>query len=184
MLLIRHAQSEWNLHFSRTRVDPGLPDPSLTAEGVRQAEAAADELRSAGIRRLVASPYRRALQTATIIGERLGLAITVEPLVRERCAFSCDQGRPAAELVRDWPALDMSGLDEIWWGGLIESHASLNDRCDRFRERAAGWGDDEQVGVVSHWGFIRALTGQMLGNIGTVRFRPDEPLKPLVELRL
>ena len=41
MLLIRHAQSEWNQFFGRTRVDPGLPDPPLTTEGVRQAEVAA-----------------------------------------------------------------------------------------------------------------------------------------------
>jgi broad specificity phosphatase PhoE len=183
MLLIRHAQSEWNLHFGRTRIDPGLPDPPLTVEGVRQAEAVAEELRSADIVRLVCSPYRRALQTASIIRERLGLDLTVEPLVRERCAFSCDQGSPPGALARDWPHLDFSALDEIWWGGMIESHSSLGERCARFRTRAASWDDQDRVAVVSHWGFIRALTGQPLGNIGTVRFRPDDPIHLTEELR-
>jgi broad specificity phosphatase PhoE len=169
VLLIRHAQSEWNLHFGRSRIDPGIPDPSLTAEGVRQAEALVDELRRAGVRRLLSSPYRRALQTAVILARALDLALAVEPLVRERCAFSCDQGSPPASLARDWPELDLGDLAEAWWGGPIESHDSLAARCAAFRARSAAIADRERVAVVTHWGFIRGLTGREVGNAAMIR---------------
>jgi glucosyl-3-phosphoglycerate phosphatase len=169
-LLIRHAESEWNHHFGAYRIDAGLPDPSLTPAGAVQAEAIAVELGSHGLRRLVSSPYRRALQTATIIGTRLGLAITVEPLVRERCAFSCDQGSPPHLLQREWPHLDFSGLTERWWGSSIESMETLARRCDVFAAKLATWPEREATLIVSHWGFIRGLTGQELGNATWVRF--------------
>lgn len=169
LLLIRHAQSEWNLHFGRSRIDPGIPDPSLTAEGVRQAEAAIEELRRAGVRRVLSSPYRRALETATILARALDLRLEVEPQVRERCAFSCDLGSPPARLAREWPELDFSSLEENWWGGLVESEASLNARCAAFRARAAATPDREGVAVVSHWGFIRGLTGRELANAAMTR---------------
>src|SRR3546814_12714551 len=38
MILVRHGQSHFNVHFARTRVDPGIVDPQLTEEGERQAQ--------------------------------------------------------------------------------------------------------------------------------------------------
>ena len=32
MILIRHGESEFNVVFNKTRVDPGIPDPALTDE--------------------------------------------------------------------------------------------------------------------------------------------------------
>ncbi len=169
VLLVRHAQSEWNLRFGPTRIDPGIADPDLTALGVRQAEGMVEPLRRHGVRRLLSSPYRRALQTACIVAEALDLPIAVEPLVRERCAYSCDEGSVPALLARDWPHLDFSGLDETWWGGMTESHDSLAQRCDAFRAKAAALADRHEVAVISHWGFIRCLTGQEVDNSAIVR---------------
>lgn len=169
MLLVRHAESVWNSQFGPHRIDAGLPDPPITLIGATQARELIERLRDERIDRILASPYRRALQTATIIAEALGRAILVEPLVRERCAFSCDQGRPRSELERLWPHLDFGGLEERWWGGTIESHASLQLRAENFRERASRLGLVDRSLVVSHWGFIRAMTGVALGNVGVVR---------------
>ena len=47
MILLRHGQSEFNVAFNATRVDPGIPDPRLTEEGRRQARAAAVALAAA-----------------------------------------------------------------------------------------------------------------------------------------
>ena len=44
MILLRHGQSEFNLHFSVTRRDPGIIDPRLTPLGHQQAEDAARAL--------------------------------------------------------------------------------------------------------------------------------------------
>ena len=40
MILIRHGQSEFNVHFSRTGIDPGIVDPHLTATGREQVREA------------------------------------------------------------------------------------------------------------------------------------------------
>jgi broad specificity phosphatase PhoE len=108
MILVRHAESEWNRLFSRTRIDPGIPDPPLTATGRRQAAQLAERLAEAGVSRLVTSPYRRSPETATIVSKALGVAITVEPLIRERCVFSCDEGTSPGQLAALWPNLDFA----------------------------------------------------------------------------
>ena len=129
MILIRHGQSYFNLHYGATRVDPGIPDPQLTEAGRQQALAALETLRPRAVKRLIASPYTRALETAHIIAGALGLPIAVEPLVRERAAFTCDIGTPPAELARRWPRLSFHHLEERWWGHGEESEASLHERC-------------------------------------------------------
>ncbi len=164
MILVRHAQSEWNVHYGRTRVDPGIRDAALTPEGERQARALALELAERGLARLLASPYRRALQTAAILAEELDLPVEVEPLVRERCVFSCDIGTPRSELERLWPRLDFSHLEERWWGERDESEDSLLLRCRNFRARTDPLPDRHRVAVVTHYGFILGLTGRAVPN--------------------
>ena len=173
-LLIRHAESAWNEHFGATRVDVGWPDPPLTPRGVAQAHAAAERLRGEPLRRLITSPYQRTLQTAAILAAELRLPIAIDPTVRERCAFSCDQGSSPAELARRWPELDFSQVGEFWWGGVIESWTSLAARCADFRARIGAMPDREGIAVVSHWGFIRGLTGAELHNTDSIRLGVDE----------
>jgi glucosyl-3-phosphoglycerate phosphatase len=172
-LMIRHAESAWNEHFSASRIDIGWPDPPLTGRGEEQARRAVENLRDYGLRRLIASPYRRTLQTASILAAALGVPVSVDPLVRERCAFSCDQGSSPDELAWQWPDLDFSTLDQRWWGVTIESWPSLAARCAAFRTAIGGTSDRDEVGVVSHWGFIRGLTGAELHNTQTIRLVHD-----------
>lgn len=172
MLLVRHAQSKWNLVFGTTRVDAAITDPELTEEGLATCREAAAALATEGLTRIVASPYRRTLQTALIIADTLRLPVGIDPAVRERCAFSCDQGSPASVLRRDFPDLDLATLDEIWWGHMIESAPSILDRARSFLVRAREWPDQDSVLVVSHWGFIRCVTGLEVGNLATARLDP------------
>lgn len=174
MILARHAESEWNLHYGRMRIDPGIPDPPLTAAGRAQAERLIGEFAALGVRRLLASPYRRALETATIIARGLDLAIIVEPLVRERCAFSCDLGTPRSLLGRHWPGLDFDHLEEQWWSEQEESVASLDRRCAAFHAKTADLPERDRTAVISHWGFIRALTGHEIGNACFVRLHATD----------
>jgi broad specificity phosphatase PhoE len=171
MIMVRHAESEWNHHFSRTRIDPGIPDPPLTEAGRRQALRLVDELAGWGVVRLIASPYRRTLETASIIGRALDLKVAIEPLVRERCVYSCDLGTPASKLALLWPALDFAGLEEQWWGEPEESEASIRHRAATFRASTAHLPDRDMVAVITHWGFIRAITGAEVANAACVRVR-------------
>jgi broad specificity phosphatase PhoE len=173
MMLIRHAESEWNQHFSRTRIDPGIPDPRLTDFGRRQATALIDLLAERDLSELVASPYRRALETAVIVATALDLQISVNPLVRERCVFSCDIGSHPELLAKECPEVDFGRLDEGWWGEPPESEAAVAERCMRFREECGHLLARDDVAVISHWGFIRALTGQEVANAAVLEVGPE-----------
>jgi broad specificity phosphatase PhoE len=181
MILIRHGQSEFNAIFSVQRVDPGIPDPQLTELGRAQAAEAAAALAQQDVRRLIASPYTRALETAEIIGARLGLDVEIEPLVRERAAFACDIGSAPADLKQRFPAFAFDHLAHPWWHdhvglGEPESEETLRARCESFRARMAPAADWDHIAVVTHWGFIRGLTGQAVTNCTILRVPRSLPL--------
>lgn len=68
LILVRHGRPDED--------NAGTPyDPPLNADGLRQAHAAARLLEAEGITRIVASPLRRARQTAEPLAERLGMAV-------------------------------------------------------------------------------------------------------------
>ena len=169
MILLRHGQSAFNLHFGATGVDPGIPDAPLTPLGQAQAEAAAEALAGEEIRCVLCSPYTRALQTAAPVARRLGLPVTVSPAVRERYSASCDIGTPRAALALAWPGLDFTAIEEVWWPAIEEPHDQFEARAALFRAEMATLPDAAHTLVVCHWGFIQALTGQSVMNGGWVR---------------
>ena len=175
MILLRHGQSEFNLHFTRTRVDPGIEDPKLTPLGHEQAERAAVTLAGAGLRRIVVSPYTRALQTAAPVARALGIPVIVTPVVRERYAFVCDVGSPRSHLAQTWPDHDFAGIDERWWPTEVEPTAGVLARAASFRTEWSARDDWAHTLVVSHWGFILSLTGRSVGNGEHVAFDPTAP---------
>jgi broad specificity phosphatase PhoE len=174
MILLRHGQSEFNLAFTQTRKDPGIPDPKLTPLGHDQAAAAAEALAGHGLRRILASPYTRTLETAAVVARRLDLPIVINPIVRERCAFTCDIGSPRARLAEAWPQHDFSHIDEIWWPQTAEPAENVVARATLFRAEMAALPDWSDTLVVSHWGFIMSLTGLSVQNGEWLRVDPTE----------
>ena len=65
------------------------------------------------------------------MAQALGLPITVEPLVWERCVFSCDLGTPPSQLVGLWPELDFAHLEEGWWGARPRPRPALTAAAPR-----------------------------------------------------
>ncbi len=174
MILMRHGQSEFNLAFTATRRDPGIVDPRLTPLGHEQAERAAEALAGEGLKRIIASPYTRALQTAAPIAQRLGLPVFINPIVRERYAFKCDIGTARTELQWAWPAHDFSTIEEVWWPLVEEPAESVVGRAALFRAEMAALPDWSDTLVVSHWGFILAMTGTSAMNGQWMRCDPTE----------
>jgi broad specificity phosphatase PhoE len=164
MIFLRHGQSEFNLLFTQTRKDPGIIDPKLTPLGHQQAQEAAEALKARDIRRIIVSPYTRALQTATPIARALSLPLTVTPTVRERYAFTCDVGTPVSHLRRDWPGVGFHAIEEIWWPAIEEPEDQVLARAALFRAEMAALDDWAHTLVVSHWGFILAFTGRSVMN--------------------
>ena len=172
MILVRHGQSEFNVHYNRTRIDPGIEDPALTELGRRQAAEAAGQLAREGVRRLLVSPYRRTLETAEVIAAALDLPIVIEPMIRERMAFTCDIGSVRSQLAQRWPHLSFDHVEERWWPALEETEDLLALRCRSFHRAARAMADWREVACVTHWGFIRGLTGRELRNGELIRFDP------------
>ncbi|HEY3848030.1 MAG TPA: histidine phosphatase family protein [Acetobacteraceae bacterium] len=164
MILLRHGQSEFNLHFTATRRDPGIIDPRLTGLGHTQAADAARALAKQPVARIITSPYTRALQTAEPLARALGVPVVVNPIVRERYAFACDIGTPRTELEHAWPEHDFSRLDEVWWPEIEEPAAAVQARAALFHAELAALPNWSDTVVVTHWGFILCLTGKSVTN--------------------
>ncbi|WP_043335859.1 histidine phosphatase family protein [Belnapia moabensis] len=183
MILLRHGQSEFNLHFTATKRDPGIPDPKLTELGQQQAEAAVLALAGERITRIIASPYTRALQTAAPIARQRGLPILVNPVVRERYAFSCDIGSPCTELAIAFPGLDFAHIDDVWWPAVEEPDQGIEARAALFRAEMSALPDWRETLVVSHWGFILAMTGERVMNGEWRRCDPTAPPPGAIQWR-
>jgi len=175
MILLRHGQSEFNLHFTATRRDPGIVDPRLTELGHLQAIEAARRLAGERIARIIVSPYTRTLQTAAPIARSLGVKLLVNPVVRERFAFACDVGSPRTELERSWPEHDFSAIDEVWWPAIEEPANSVIGRAALFRAEMAALPNWADTLVISHWGFILCMTGKSVTNGEWLRCDPNGP---------
>jgi broad specificity phosphatase PhoE len=172
MILVRHGQSEFNVVYGKTRQDPGIRDPELTKLGREQANEAAQTLQNLDGHTVICSSYRRAIQTATIIAEALGLAINIDPVVGERAAFTCDIGSPSSALAAAWPQLKFDHLAETWWPEGGESEGAVDRRSRAFRRAMQARPDWQGRIVVTHWGFIRALTSHRVENCAIIRFDP------------
>jgi len=172
MILMRHAETVFNVVFGATRVDPGVEDPPLTPRGRDQARDAAAALKAEGVRRIVTSPYRRALETAEILSRALDLPVSVDPLVRERMKFACDVGSPRSALERRWPDFRFGEVEEVWWAAAEEPGDALHARARAFCAAMAGLPDWPEVVVVTHWGVVRSLTGRRILNCERVRVDP------------
>ncbi len=154
--------------------------PYLTPNGRDLGAPAAAALgdKDIAVRRLVASPYTRALESAAILAEALEAPIAIEPLVRERYAWTCDIGTPSSTLAAAWPGLRFPDMPERWWPQDEEHDHHVEARASDFHQAMAADPDHGETLVVSHWWFIRALSGAELANAAMVEVR----LAPVVEV--
>ncbi len=120
ILLLRHGQSEWNAQ-GRWQ---GQADPPLSDLGRQQAFTASQRLGT--VDAIITSDLQRALHTARILSEQLGVGpVMVEPLLRER-----DAG--------EWSGLTRDEIEQQW-PGYLEAH-----------RRPPGYEDDEDLLVRTH----------------------------------
>jgi broad specificity phosphatase PhoE len=79
ILIIRHAETEWN----RLRRVQGVSDIPLNERGVAQAEALGHRLAVEPLRAIYSSPLLRARQTAEAIARTHGIAVEILPGIAE-----------------------------------------------------------------------------------------------------
>ena len=154
LLLVRHGQSVWNAD-GRWQ---GQADPPLSPLGEEQASDAAPRLAAFGFSHLVASDLQRARRTAEIVGAVLGLAVEIDPDLREIDVGDWT-GMTRAEIEARWPGelADWSeGRSESTIGGEPRAHLTARARSALLRAAAEGE-PGGRVLLVSHGALIRNL---------------------------
>ncbi len=177
--LIRHAQSMFNAVYDPDKPDPMIFDSPLSKLGEQQAKEAAQRVQQLDISSVIVSPLTRTLQTAALVFGN-SQPYQVNALVREQVLNSGDVGRSPRELAKDFPNLDFTHLDDVWWhdeehderGISVEPEEVLQQRADSFA-RYLKENNIHATAIVSHGNFIRALTGIQPENCQIIEFDPQ-----------
>ena len=153
MLLLRHGQTPLSVEkrFS------GVGDRPLTEIGLAQAGAAARRLRGCSAVAVVASPLRRAVQTADLVAAEVGVAVTVDEGLRET-DFGDWEGYTFAEVQHRWPdqlSAWLASPDVAPPAG--ESFVDTARRVRQARDRVLAAYGGHTVVVVSHVTPIKTL---------------------------
>jgi probable phosphoglycerate mutase len=168
----RHGESEANVQKVYWNAPQGY---GLTAEGREQAAELAELLAGERYAGLYCSPVLRAVQTAQIVGRRLGLAPEIADGLREYHVGILEGRRYSQEthalymdVIRRW------GRGE--WDARIEGGESYNDMRARFlpmlRELEDACGADDgtsapHVLLIAHGGILRSMLPLFVSNLKT-----------------
>jgi broad specificity phosphatase PhoE len=144
LLLVRHGETDWN---AAGRLQ-GHTDRPLNDFGRAQARTLAEQLAEDGIEAIYASDLARARETAEIVGERLGLAVEIDPDLREK----------------DWGTWEGLTSDERlhveFEGETTEEHRErVLGAVRRIAERHPG----QRIVVVTHGGCVRRIQAAAAG---------------------
>jgi probable phosphoglycerate mutase len=159
ILLARHGETEFNLQ----RRAQGVADSPLTPLGLRQAHAMASLVadlvaREPGVWRMVSSPLGRAVATAKVFSEHVGLPFDLDHRLREHSMGEFD-GLHVDEFV---PLLrtDVPPHERSFHTPGGESFETLSARIGEFLGEA---GPEDRVIVVSHGAAGRVIRGLLGG---------------------
>ena len=154
--LVRHGETA----LSGTGVIAGRLDVPLSSRGEEQARAAARALRARSLAAVVSSPLSRARATAELVAAPHGLAVEIEPDLRE-LDFGVAEGLTFDELERLHPEVAATWLarphEVVFPGG--EGRDDIAARVVRAAHAIAARHPRGECAVVSHAGPIRVLLG-------------------------
>ena len=158
--LVRHGESLYN----RLGKVQGHTNSPLTDLGREQARRVAEALKGRGVEVIYTSDLARALETARIIGEMVGL----EPVVLEgfrEIALGQWEGRPMEEIRKeDWENL------ELWYSRPMEAKIPGAESLKAFKgrvlatfQRVMGEHPQGRIALVSHGGVLSVIISHVLG---------------------
>ncbi|MBI2008551.1 histidine phosphatase family protein [Candidatus Amesbacteria bacterium] len=157
--LVRHAQSQAN---AERKYQGQSYDTDLSDLGCQQAKILADFLHPQPVRKIVASPLKRAYQTAEILAENFGLSVEAEPRLIET-----NHGRWEGQRFTDLEIND-SDLWQLWQthpshmvfpGG--EAFSATASRVISWWQTAQTWTEDAVA--VTHDNIIQVLLTHLHG---------------------
>lgn len=149
--LCRHGRTQLNV-AGRLR---GRLDPELDLIGMAEARDLAEQLGSLGISRVVSSPQRRAVQTATPIAAAAGLQVETDQRLLDR-AYGEFDGATTADVVAEYGSLDAAPG--------VEPATEVAQRAIATLDDLAAGPSDGPIVVVSHDTVIRLLLDELAPN--------------------
>ncbi|MDA0988445.1 MAG: histidine phosphatase family protein [Chloroflexi bacterium] len=170
LILVRHGETRYNLEGRAI----GLNPVELDAKGRQQAKRAAEALASLAPVALYTSPLPRALETATIISQRLGIEACPRDNLREANIGLLD-GLTQDEMWQQYPDFMQTWYQDastvVMPGG--ESILQVQERAWNTIEEIKDRHPDGNVAVVSHsftlLGLVCKLLGMPLSNFHRLR---------------
>jgi probable phosphoglycerate mutase len=162
IILVRHGETDWN---AAGRLQ-GQSDTPLNALGRMQAQRAAQRLVSEPVRAIYSSDLARAQETATIIGQLLGLPVATSPRLRER-RYGLWEGLTWGEIRVRYPEQLAERRDRPleFAPPAGESGKELLARALAELEQIGQRHPGEVVVVVTHGGLCYAFLHHILGNV-------------------
>lgn len=161
VLMLRHGQTDWN-DAGRFQ---GSADIPLNTAGLEQARRAAELLADEGISAIASSDLQRAAATAQIVGERLGLPVTLDSRLQEINVGGWEGLTPAEISVRDpehWIRLTQ-GRDGPHSATGETATGAGRRVADAVSEHAASLGSEDTLVVVGHGLTTRVATMLLIG---------------------
>ncbi|MGN6425086.1 MAG: histidine phosphatase family protein [Asticcacaulis sp.] len=160
--VLRHGQTDWN---AQARLQ-GSTDIPLNDTGREQARIAAGFMADEGITRIIASPLSRALETAQIVGARIGIAPELDPRLTERNfglfeGMTIDEVRRHREEMRDF----MNPLADIDGKHYPDNAETLPAVIERVFACVNAWRETGRCLFVCHGIPFRAITRRFLNDM-------------------
>ncbi|MEQ6917282.1 histidine phosphatase family protein [Halomonas aquatica] len=173
-LLMRHGHSQANQE-GRIISSPerGLSGFGLSSRGRAQLDTLLADWHWPRPERILHSDFRRTTETAECVARHFGLALTVEPRLRER-HFGCFEGERDDRYPEVWaqdardPAHRHGGVESV-----VEVAARMGQVIDGLERRHR----DETILLVSHGDPLQILLAALEG-YELSRHREREPLTP------
>lgn len=162
LILLRHGETEYNA----TRRMQGQLDTNLSERGIAQAHTAAKELRDLGIAKIISSDLTRARDTASVVGEDLGVEVVVDKRLRETHLGQW-QGKTHDEVDTAHDGARARWRSDATWAppegeSRVDVAQRARDVVDELLDTYDEWGNSAVL-LVAHGGTIAALTAALLG---------------------
>jgi len=156
LLIVRHGVTRLNAD----RIFMGHDPVPLAPVGREQILRLGERLARQPIVRIVASDIHRALESAEILSEAVGLPIETNAALREVHVGEA-KGFGYEEAARRWPEVFVPDGSGRFPGG--ESFADVADRASTWLREAVIADTPDRVLVVTHGGVVRGVGARLLG---------------------
>lgn len=181
--IVRHGQTNWNI-LGKTQ---GHGNSDLTKKGIEQATELADSLaKNHKIDYIFSSDLGRAVQTANILGDGLGISVCETPALREM-GFGKWEGLLIDEIKMNYADIYNTWRNEPHLVEIPEGETLhiIKDRVDNFINELNKKYDNKHILLVTHSVTVRVMLLSFLnsGMENIYRIKQDNTALNIVEYR-